>query len=322
MIARSRGGLVATLLVTLPLGIVPAAWAQTRSTLIGTIRDAAGAALPGVGVTLVIPDASLKAQYVRRQYGDLLTRIDTGSRFEPVQRQDPGPDCRLGTSDDGQLITVFNLLNPGQTFSVLTNPEEAFRRYEAVQRIGQRRFSRNWQLLAAYTWSSTRGIPSGAFANPNSRINAEGSSAPDLRHQAGVQGVYQIPVWGGVTVSGAYSYVSGGAWGRSATFAGLRQGNAGVRIEPVGTRRTDSSSQVDLRVEKTFHVGASRRMIGIYDRRLQPDEPGHRARARRTVGRYIRHAGLVVAATHGAGRGTVQVLNVVRTMQVAVRIKL
>ena len=159
---------------------------------------------------------------------------------------------------------MFNLLNPGQSFLVLTAPEGAFRRYDGVQLIGQRRFARNWQLLAAYTWSSTRGIGPGAFANPNNRINAEGPTPSDFRHQASVQGVYQIPIWGGVSVSGDYSYLSGGAWGRTATITGLRQGNLIVRIEPVGTRRTDPSSQVDLRVEKTFRVGSSGPTVGIY----------------------------------------------------------
>lgn len=232
----------------------------------------------------VLPGVSLKAQYIRRNFKEIWAFIDTGSRYVPVQRQDPGPDARPGTSDDGPLVTVFNLLNLNQSVPVLTNPDGAFRRYDAVQVIGETRVSRNWQLLGAYTWSRTRGTVNtgngenraqgadtgrggvgGVFFNPNRSINNEGRSSGDSPHQVNLQGTYLLPAWGGVRVSGGYRYFTGLPWGRTVAITGLMQGTLqGVRLEPRGTRRLDATSVLDVRLEKTFPLGGSRRAAGIY----------------------------------------------------------
>jgi hypothetical protein len=230
-------------------------------------------------------DFSLTLQYVRRTFGDIWGLIDTRSLYAPVAARDPGPDGQYFTGDDGALFTAFVLLNPGQSFSVLTNPNEASRHYDAFQAIGQKRFSRNWQLLGAYTWSRTRGNinvgggdnratgadtgGNGVFFNPNRRINAEGPVAFDYAHQLNLQGTYQLPAWGGLGFSAAYSYLSGGAWGRTALItmfpgqAGMFQGQ-NVRIDPRGTRRIEGADELDLRIEKTFPLGGSGRTLGIY----------------------------------------------------------
>ena len=225
-------------------------------------------------------DFSLTVQYVRRNFGGIWARINPVSQYAPVQRRDPGPDGQLGTADDGQLITVFNLLNPGQSSLVLTNPGDAFRRYDGFQVIGEKRYTRDWQLLAAYTWSSTGGTvpnaigssrassadtgPGGLFGNPNSRINAGGPSFADYTHQINVQGTWLLPAWGGVGLSASYRYLSGGAWGRTVQITGLQQGINVVRIEPRGTRRVDAGNVLDVRIEKTFPLGSSGRTLGIY----------------------------------------------------------
>lgn len=222
---------------------------------------------------------SVKAQYARRNFEEIWAFVDRGSQYAPVQRRDPGPDGLAGTGDDGAFLTLSNLLNPGQTFPVLTNPDGAVRRYDSAQLVGEKRMSDTWQMLAAYTWSRTRGTVNaaggehkasggdtgrnGVFANPNRAINAEGLVAADVPHQVNVQGTYLFPVWGGVTVSGGYRYVSGVPWGRTAMI-GLAQGNQLVRIEPRGTHRTDALSQFDMRFEKAFPLRAAARTLGIY----------------------------------------------------------
>src|SRR5262245_60468773 len=221
-----------------------------------------------LGVERELPaDFSVAVQYVGRRFGDIWALTDTGSQYAPVERRDPGPDGRLNTADDGGFVAVFELLNPAQSFSRLTNPEGAYRRYHAIQAMAQKRFSRTWQLLGSYTRSTLRGnVDAGAgdnrasgnetdqdggFFNPNRRSNADGPSAFDYTHQFNVQGMYVVPAWGGVNVSGSYRFLSGGAAGRTATITGLQQGNQTVRIEPRGTRRIDGASAIDARIEKT-----------------------------------------------------------------------
>ena len=116
--------------------------------------------------------------------------IDTGSVFAPVQLRDPGPDGVRDSADDGALLDVFNLTNSGNSFNLYTNPADAYNHYDAVQVVGRKRYSRDWQLQSSYTWSRNRGTVGnrwhvnaarfdlgnpGRFVNPNLNINADGT---------------------------------------------------------------------------------------------------------------------------------------------------
>ena len=210
--------------------------------------------------------------------------VDTGSIYAPVQRQDPGPDNRLGTSDDGASLTVYNKTNPGHEFLLFTNPgnDRAFRNYDAYQLIGHKRYSNNWQASLSYTRAHTRGTlasrgstnaagggnqgtgQTGQFADPNHAINAEGDAEFDYTNQVKLEGTYRVPFLGGFNVSSVYRYITGLAWSRTATIRTLAQGSESVRIEPRGSRRTDPVNNVDLRFEKTFPLGSSARQAGVY----------------------------------------------------------
>jgi hypothetical protein len=230
----------------------------------------------------ILPDFSVTAQYIRRNFKNFMAFIDTGSQYEPVSVTDPGPDGEFGTSDDAGTITVFNLLNPGESFKLMTNPDGAFRDYNAFQLLGRKRWSKNWQMLGAYTWSRNFGNigntgaanagfgdsgRNGVFANPNSAINAEGHAAVDPTHEFKVSGTYRVPWFGGFNVSGTYAYRSGQTWARtiSSRFEGtLNQGSEEILAEPRGTNRLDAINNLDLRVEKTFPLGSSDRNVGVY----------------------------------------------------------
>src|SRR5581483_2410527 len=105
----------------------------------------------------LIPRVSLQAQYIRRRFDDIQAFVDDRSQYAPVPRVDPGPDNVLNTADDRGAITVYNLLNPGQALLRLTNPADAYRNYDGLQFVAQKRFEGRWQLLASYTWSRTEG---------------------------------------------------------------------------------------------------------------------------------------------------------------------
>ena len=227
-------------------------------------------------------DLSITAQYIRRNFRDFMGFIDTGSVYSTTQRPDPGPDGRTSTADDGQLITVYNLTNPGKEFKLFTNPPNAFRDYDGFQLIGTKRYSRNWQANVSYTWSHARGTVSnrsftnsggggtqglgqtGGFADPNHTINIEGDMRFDPTNSVKLEGTYRVPIFGGFNVSGVYNYTTGLAWGRTASIRGLAQGSETVRIEPVGTRRTDPVSTLDFRVEKTFPLGDASHQVGVF----------------------------------------------------------
>lgn len=223
-------------------------------------------------------DLSLQAHYVRRRFDTYMGLIDTGSVFQETTRPDPGPDGLVGNADDGVVLTVFNRTS-GSPFLVYTNPPNAFNRYDALQLVLRKRYSRDWQMQASYTWSKNRGTVGnrwhvnaarfdlgspGRFVNPNLGINAFGRATFDPTHEVKLLGTYRAPVWGGITTSAFYRYTTGQAWGRRATVRGLRQGQQAIRIEPQGTRRLEAINKLDLRVEKTFPVRGSRTVAGLF----------------------------------------------------------
>ncbi|MGQ0736829.1 MAG: hypothetical protein ACT4QD_24650 [Acidobacteriota bacterium] len=227
----------------------------------------------------LFPDVSVQAQYIRRRFDTYMGLIDTGSVYAPTQRQDPGPDGRLNTADDGVLIDVFALTNPGNASYLYTNPDQAFNKYDAVQIVGRKRYANDWQLQASYTWSKNRGTVGnrwhvnaarfnlgnpGNFVNPNSFINAYGPAAFDPTHEAKLLGSYRLPWWGGTMLSGVYRYTTGQGWGRVAFITGLPQGGQQVRIEPTGTRRAPAINRLDVRLEKTTRLPGTAGTIGLF----------------------------------------------------------
>ncbi|HEY7285051.1 MAG TPA: TonB-dependent receptor [Vicinamibacterales bacterium] len=231
----------------------------------------------------VASNFSATVQYIRRNFRDFMGFVDTGSIYAPVQATDPGPDGKAGTADDGPPLTVYNKTNPGHEFMLFTNPNNAYRDYDGFQIIGTKRYSRNWQATMSYTWSHARGTvdnrggtnaggggtqglgQNGGFSNPNHLININGDMRFDPTNAIKLEGTYTVPKFGGINLSAVYRYTSGLAWGRTASIrAGLNQGSESVRIEPIGTRRTDAINNVDFRAEKTFPLGSSSNKIGIY----------------------------------------------------------
>jgi hypothetical protein len=222
---------------------------------------------------------SLQAQYIRRRFDTFMGLIDTGSIYAPVQLRDPGPDGVLNTTDDGALLDVFNLTNPGNNHIVYTNPDDAFNHYDAVQIVGRRRYANDWQLQGSYTWSKNRGTVGnrwhvnaarfdlgqpGRFVNPNLGIKANGRATYDPTHEAKLLGSYRVPAWGGVMVSGVYRYMTGQAWGRAAVVTGFAQGGQRIRIEPQGTRRAPAINKLDFRLEKTVPLRRSSTTLGFF----------------------------------------------------------
>ncbi|MBE3065101.1 MAG: hypothetical protein IMZ69_08810, partial [Spirochaetes bacterium] len=231
----------------------------------------------------MFPDFSLTVQVVRRKWDTLFAFVDTNSQWAAVQKQDPGPDNVLGgagAADDGAMIDVFNLLNPGQKVLVFTNPDDANRHYTAFMLIAKKRFSHNWQALVSYTYAKAEGQvtnvggnttgagvevgQSGQWTNPNVKINAYGPGNYDFPHMFVASATYRVPYLGGANVSVTYRLTSGAPWSRTATIRGLAQGNQTVRIEPRGAQRTERMNQLDMRIEKTFHLGSPTRTAGVY----------------------------------------------------------
>ena len=159
-----------------------------------------------------------------------------------------GPDGRGGTADDGQPMTVYYNYDPSSARYVLTNPDGAWRRYDAVQIIGDRRYASGWSLQASYTWARTLGnfdndaasnaassdlASNGNFANPNRAILSTGRTVYDRRHdgrsaRVGLYGdVFNVNNQDGPT---KVNNTSGSAFGQPRSWRSARQFRGGVRV--------------------------------------------------------------------------------------------
>jgi hypothetical protein len=221
--------------------------------------------------------ATFEVRYINRRFKDFIAATDSGSIWVPTSMRDPGPDNIPGTADDGAVLSVYRLTNPGYRTILETNPDAAYRRYDAVQIIGTKRYSRGWQLVAGYTRSRTAGTVAsggtfanafidrwdlsfyGPFADPNRLVNKD---APFTSSELKIEGTYHVAQLGGLNVSAIFRRVSGAPVRRVVQFRGLIAGVDAVIAEPSISMFRQAQRTLDLHVEKTFPTGVGQ--VGLY----------------------------------------------------------
>jgi Carboxypeptidase regulatory-like domain/TonB dependent receptor len=194
----------------------------------------------------------------------------------PVTVRDPGRDGTLGTDDDGRSIQAYDVpleIAARAPVNIVRNIPDANSRYWSLDAVATRRFAGRWSLVAGFehTWSRDQAggyvgqpIRNNTYpSTPNDLINA----GPDGRYEfrtwsAKVHGTYEGP-WD-VMVTPLLRHQSGQPFGR--TFAtALSYGTVRILAEPIDTRRMDSVTLLDVRVEKAFRLRGGRRVAGFVD---------------------------------------------------------
>ena len=168
------------------------------------------------------------------------------------------------------MTLFFNHQETAANYQV-TNPSGAWRHYDALSFVVNRRYASGWSVQGSYTWGSTRGnfdndaasnagssdlASNGNFANPNRGILAAGRTVHDRRHDAKVYGTWATPVWG-IRLSGVYRYLSGAPYARIVNSFGPQTGAFSIYVEPVGTYQLPAQNSGDLRIDKTVPLGGS-----------------------------------------------------------------
>ncbi len=175
---------------------------------------------------------------------------------------DPGPDDVFGTGDDEPAIQVRDIPRELRGLSAiivrnLPYDESDFLTWEFVAR---RRFRGGWSLLAWYstTWNREH---AGAYIGQAVRANPFPLTPNDFIH-TDEQGRHRFRVWSarflatydgpwGMRVTPFLRHQSGQPFARTLE-AGLNHGRIRVLTEPVGTRRQDHVTLLDLKFEKDF----------------------------------------------------------------------
>jgi len=225
----------------------------------------------------------LRSGVVWRHERSQFTRQNANQPFEaftiPVTIRDPGPDGEPGTTDDGGTFIAYDIgtgLIGLQPANVLRNVPGSSSAYWTWEVDANRRTRGRWSLGAgfSYTWN---GDQASGYSGQAARSNPYPLTPNDLintgtggRHEfttwtATAHGTYQAP-WG-VRVTPVLRHQSGQPFGRTFTTSGqLRYTTAAVTIlaEPIGSRRMDNITIVDVRVEKQVRLG-NRRVSGFLD---------------------------------------------------------
>lgn len=216
---------------------------------------------------------------VWRTERDHYTSYDVNRPFETftqaIDIPDPGVDGRIGTADDGSNIRIYQPAPDVAELPVVNTIRNVASdiRYVTWEISTTRRFNGRWSLVAAFdhTWNRDQSdsyfgqpVRENTFPlTPNDLIH----TAPNGQHRfttwnAKVYGTYVVP-WR-ISITPFLRHQSGQPFGR--TFS-AESDDYVLRIlaEPVGTRRMDHVTLLDVRVEKSVHLGNARRAAVFLD---------------------------------------------------------
>lgn len=215
----------------------------------------------------LFPDVLVNVSYLRTREKDTQGTVDQNlelwdSLYTPVLITEPGRDNTFGTADD-QELTVYNQNSTGTVTSPRTiNDSRLAQRYDGLDIVLTKRYSRGWTALAGYTYSHTK-VDLTSLSDPNAAfVNAAGES-DGRRHNFKATGSYQLPwqvVFGanfrlqsGLPITRTYQIPSGI----------LRQGAVTINAEERGSYELDWLPTLDLRAGRYFDVAGGRLELSL-----------------------------------------------------------
>jgi len=186
----------------------------------------------------------------------------------PVSIADRGPDGREGTDDDGPARTAYDLRPDylGQpSRNVVRNVRGANSEYLTWEIAATRQAKGRWSFGAGFT-HTWHGDHASGYSGQLQRNNTYPLTPNDLIN-TGAGGRHAFRTWTAKaygTLDGPWQvrfvpvlrHLSGQPFGRTQTTdpGQLRYGTVTILMEPVGARRMDHITLLDLRVERTLRL--------------------------------------------------------------------
>jgi Carboxypeptidase regulatory-like domain len=222
---------------------------------------------------------ALRTGFVWRGERDHFGRQNVSQPFDdfitPVLLRDPGPDGQRDNADDGGLIQTYDLhAGDRARENIVRNVPNSDSDHWTWEITAARRFSGRWSVLAGFshTWSHdqvspflTQPVRQNVYPlTPNDFINTGESGRYEFRTwTAKIHGTYAGP-WD-LRVTPLLRHQSGHPFGRTFNASLNNSGNIRVLAEPIGSRRLDHVTILDVRLEKGFRFSVSRRVAAFLD---------------------------------------------------------
>jgi hypothetical protein len=195
----------------------------------------------------------------------------------PVTIRDPGPDGIVGTTDDAASIRGYDVrpeLASVPQVNVVRNVPRSDSDYLTWELTAIKPLGGRWSLVAgfAHTWYRDQ---ANGYAGQIVRANSYPLTPNDLIN-AGRDGRYEFTMWS-AKIYGTYEgpwrlrvtpylrHQSGQPFGRTFSTALNYGRNIRILAEPIGTRRMDNITILDLRIEKGVTLPGGRRGAGFVD---------------------------------------------------------
>jgi hypothetical protein len=205
------------------------------------------------------------ATYIHRRDRDPSSSIDTGTldnwptSYVAVTLTDPGPDGRVGTTDD----VPFQVFDRTTTTAPKTvNDDRLSTFYNGVELTATKRYANGFSLVSGYTYSHTH-TELLSLNSPNSFINSAGENG-GRRHLFKLTGSYLFPhlITFGANMRWQSGLPTNRTWqvqscGTTVTTNCINNGVT-VNVEPRGDFLLPSLFTLDLRVGKLLTLGKQR----------------------------------------------------------------
>jgi len=195
----------------------------------------------------------------------------------PVLVPDPGPDGREGTPDD-QVPILLRELRPDllglPPVNVIRSVPDSDSDHWTWEIAASKRSNWRWSFATGFARTWSRDQASLLFTQPL-RQNTYPLTPNDLSATAS-SGRYEFTVWSakihgtynapwGLRVTPLLRHQSGAPFGRTLTVALNYASSLRVLTEPIGTRRTDNITILDIRLEKEIRLPRVRRVAVFLD---------------------------------------------------------
>ena len=203
---------------------------------------------------------SLRALYVYKHERRMQTTNNTLRPYsvwnQQVVRQDPGPDGRAGSADDGALVTFYDY-DPAYRGSrfvantiINTNRENSYNNLELSLR---KRQSGKWFAFTSFLVTKNHRWVVAAVDGPNDEIFPMDET---WNWSYRLTGGYEVPY--GIMLSTIYQAENGVLGQRTVNFAAPTSGSLSIRTEPFGAYRGPTRRVMNVRVSKRLTVGRNK----------------------------------------------------------------